>query len=124
MLIKYEYIGDKVVVNAPDNSYWEIRFKLFDCEGNEDYNLYLIIGEKEFMLRDVDYWCQGRWNLPYTAVGALYEEMVEVIAKRIACEPNLKVIDVEAIESELLESKYKKKWLEKGFIELAADGSW
>ena len=125
MLIKYEYIGDRVIVNVPDSSYWEIRFKLFDDDtGVEDYNLYLIFGDKEFVLRDTDYWCQGRRDLPYRAVGALYEEIVDVIAQRIAEDPNLKFLDIEAIEAELIETKYQNKWLEKGYITLTADGSW
>lgn len=123
MLIKYEYIGDRVIMNVPDNSYWEIRFKLFNDGGLDDYNLYLIMDDREIELRDTDYWCSGR-DLPYTEVGALYEEIVEVIAERIAREPNLKLIDIDAIEAELIASKYEKRWLEKGFIKLAADGSW
>ena len=124
MIIKYDYIGDQVIVNVPDSSYWEIRFRLFDDNtGDDDYNLYLILGDKEFTLRDSDYWCQGR-DLPYTAVGALYEEIVEVIAEQIAKDPNLKFIDIGAIESELIDSKYQKAWLEKGYIKLDADGSW
>ena len=124
MIIKYEYIGDKIIVNVPDNAYWEIRFRLFDKDtGADDYNLYLIFGDKEFVLRDTEYWCQGR-KLPYTAVGALYEEIIEVIAERIALNPDLKFLDIEAIESELIESKYEKKWLEKGYIEVDANGRW
>ena len=124
MFIKYEYIGDQCLVHIPDGAYWEIRFRLFDDDtGEEDYGLYLILGDREFTLRDPDRWCQGR-DLPYYAVGSLYEELVEVIASWVATDPCLKLLDLEAIEAELIEAKYKAQWLEKGYIKLDADGRW
>lgn len=123
MFIKYDYIGDQAIVNAPDSAYWEIRFRLFDDECIEDYGVYLIVGDEEFTLRETDYWCQGR-DIPYQAVGTMYEELVEVIAQRLAADPGLKMIDIGAIEGELVASKYEKLWTEKGYIKPDADGKW
>lgn len=124
MLIRYSHIGDQCIVNVPDNAYWEIRFRMFDTEtGVDDFNLYLITEDKEIMLRDTDDLCQGR-NLSYIAVGNMHEEMVSVIADKIAKDPNLRLLDIDAIEAELLTSKYEKMWLEKGYITLDPDGSW
>lgn len=30
MIIRYDCIGDQILVNVLDGSYWEIRFRLFD----------------------------------------------------------------------------------------------
>ena len=125
MILKYEDIGDRVIMNLPDSACWEIRFRLFgEDTGCDDYNLYLIYGDKEIVLRDTEYWCQGRRDLPYTAVGALYEEIVEVIGKKLALDPDLRIIDIEAIEEELIAAKYEKKWIEKGYIKPSDNGSW
>ena len=124
MFIKYEYIGDKILINVPDSSVWEIRFRLFNEDGDEDYNLYLTIDGKEIELRDTDYWCQGRPQLSYRAVGEMYEEIVEIVTQMIAEEPNLRVIDIDEIEAELIEHKYAQLWLDKGFVKPNKNGSW
>ncbi len=124
MFIKYEYIGDRILINVPDSSVWEIRFRLFNEDGDEDYNLYLTIDGKETELRDTDYWCQGRPQLSYRAVGEMYEEIVETVAQKIAEEPNLRVIDIDEIEAELIERKYAQLWLDKGFVKPDKNGSW
>ena len=125
MFIRYDEIGDQVIANIPDSTYWEIRFRLFtEDTGDDDYNLYLIVGDREITLRDTDYWCQGRLALPYQAVGALYEEMVNVITEKIASDPTLKFIDITEIEAELIASKYEREWLDNGYIKLDANGCW
>ena len=124
MLLKYDYIGDQILVNLPDNEYWELRFKLFNDEGCEDYNLYLIYRDKETEIRETEYWTQGRPALPYHAVGALYEEIVVVISQRLAADPTLKIIDIKAIESELIKQKYEKLWSEKNYITIDSGGNW
>ena len=124
MFIKYEDCGDNIIINVPDAETWQIRFKLFDEDCNDDYNLYLIIGDKTVLLRDTEYWCQGRPNLPYSVVGKLYEEIVNAIWTKLDNEPNLKMIDIPLIESKLLEEKFEKDWIEKGYVEVYDDGSW
>ena len=125
MLIKYEYCGDNTIINVPDSAYWKICFRLInDSTPGDDYGLYLITDEKEILLRDTDCWCSGRPELPYTAVGAMYEEIVDIIASKIEAEPNLRIVDVNAIEGKLLSEKYEKKWLENGYVKLREDGSW
>ena len=59
MFFKFEYIGDQVLLNVPDTVSWEIRYRLFNEDGDEDHGLYLIVGEKEYELRDLDLWCSG-----------------------------------------------------------------
>lgn len=125
MIIKYECYEGLIIVNVPDSSYWEIRIKQYaEDTGGDDYSLYLIFDDKKYLIRDTEYWWMGRDNLPCFAIGELYEEIVEIIAKQIADDPNLKIIDINVIESELIDSKYKERWLEKGYIELSSDGSW
>ena len=125
MYIKYEYVADKVFLHLPDSLPWEIRFRYFNKTGErDDLCLYLSIGEQEILLCDPDIWCQGRPDLPYDAVAMLYEEMVDVIAQKVIEDPDLKVLDINAIEMQLLEEKYEKIWAEKGFIELDENGSW
>ncbi len=124
MFIKYEYLGDKVIMNLQSEANWKICFKLFDDEGCEDYNLYLITDEETVVLRDVEYWCQGRPDLRYTAIGELFEEIVDVIAHKLEHEPDIRVIDIPAIENKLIEEKYEKMWMEKGFIKIDEHGRW
>ncbi len=124
MLFKYTYIGDQVIVNVPDHELWELRFMLFDDDGYDNYNLYLIYRDKKTEIRETDFWTQGRPNLPYSAVGALYEEIVEVVCERLAGNPNLKIIDIDAIEDELIAQKYEKIWLDKNYVTKDSNGRW
>ena len=124
MFVKYDNCGDNTIVNVPDSVTWKICYKLFDEDGNDDYNLYLIVGDETVLLRDTDYWCQGRPNLPHFTVGNLYEEIVDAIVAKIENDPNLRVIDISSIESKLLEEKYEKLWIEKGYVEVYPDGRW
>ena len=112
MFIKYENCGDNIVLIVPDSAMWQICYRSFDEDGNDNCHLYLIIEDKTILLRDTEYWCQGRPNLPYSAVGYLYEEIVDVIFAKIANEPNLKIIDIPSVENQLLNEKYEKKGFE------------
>lgn len=113
MIIKYTHNGDRIIANIPDGSFWEIRFRMFDNDtGNDDFNLYLIHEGREITLRDTAHFCRSR-NLSCYCVGAMYGEMVDVIAARLANDPNLRILDIDAIESELLTSKYEKLFLEE-----------
>jgi hypothetical protein len=66
----------------------------------------------------------GRNNLPYWIVGDLHQEIVNVICSKLEKDPSLKVIDITLIESELLEARFEKEWLEKGYIEARDVGHW
>lgn len=124
MFIQFDDIGDRRLIHLPDSAYWELRFRLFDEKGNDDYGLYLILGEEEILLRDTDTLCQGRPELHYRAVGALYEAMVERVGERLAADPMPRIVDIDAIESELLEEKFYQQWLKKGYIQPDANGHW
>ena len=124
MRIKYSFLGDNVILNLPDDKLWELRYRLFDDEVMEVYGLYIICGDKEIEIRDVECYAQGRPELPLSAVGDLYEDIVDKTGEMLAANPGLNFIDIDEIESKLLCEKYEKLWKEKGFIELAADGSW
>lgn len=124
MIIKYEDAGDQVIINLPNNVYWEIRYRMFSDLNDDYHKLCLIVGEKELTIFDAYKWCQGRKNMFSDVVGELYEEIVESIAERLSQEPDLKYLDISAIESELVETKYFKLWLEKGYIEVDANGRW
>ena len=124
MFVKYEVCDDNIIINVPDSVTWKICYKVFDDDGNEDYSLYLIVGDEIILIRDVEYWCQGRPNLPYQAVGYLYEEIVDVIASKIETESNLRMIDISEIESELLYGKYEKDWIENGYVKVSPNGGW
>ena len=124
MFLKYDDCGDNVIINLPNSVVWSIRYRLFHDEGNEDCNLYLIVDDRQILLRDTDNWCAGRPNLPYYAVRNMYEEIVDVIATQIENKPTLTLIDLPAIENKLLKEKYEKMWIEKGYVELKPDGTW
>ena len=124
MFIQFDDIGDRRLIHLPDSARWELRFRLFDDKGNNDYGLYLFLDEEEISVRDTDTLCQGRPELPYTAVGLLYAAIVDRVAERITSDPTLRLIDIDAIEAELLEEKFYQQWLNKGFIQPDANGHW
>lgn len=124
MYIKYDNCGDNSIVYVPDTAVWKICFMLFGNDGNEVSSLYLIVGNDTILLRDTDYWLEGRPNLRRYSVEALFAEIIDVISAKIENDPNLKVIDIPSIESKLIKEKYEKEWNEKGWITVAADGSW
>ena len=123
MIIKYGFCGDRAVVHIPDSIQWEIISRSINDKGYDDYGLYLLVDGKERILSDADLWCSGR-NIPEYEVWALHEDVIDAISKRMADDSDLRVIDVEEIIAELLSGKYEKRWIEKGYIELSADGSW
>lgn len=123
MIIKYEYIGDRAVVYIPDDAQWEIITRSVDEKGYEDNGLYLIVNGEERSLSDAEAMCAGR-SLPEYEIGALHGDVVDAVFRRMADDPQLRAIDIEEIIAELLTSKYEKRWAEKGYIELRADGSW
>lgn len=118
MLIKFNFLGT-TVINIPDSEYWEIRHNPFDEDGK---SLCLVFGEEERPIRDLDYFCSGRPDLPADAVDDLYEEIVEVIAGRLSSGSCL-FIDIDEIETELLKGKYPL-WVARGYIHPDANGHW
>lgn len=100
---------DNALINLPENDYYEFRSK-------SDDGIYLIFLNKEIQLRDIEHWCQGRPELPCCEVENLYDELVNVIANMLANDENIKVLDFDKIESDLITEKYEKRWLSKGYV--------
>ena len=124
MFIKYEDTGDMVLKNVPDSQPWELRWKMFDENCADDGGLYLILDGRETLLLDTDRWCQGRPSLPDGAVGDLYRDLVEAAAKKLAADPALRLLDLDAIEDELLSSQYAERWIAKGYVTPDENGTW
>ena len=76
------------------------------------------------MIRDHYLLTQGRPNLSCSAVGNLYEEIIDVVIQQIANNPNLSVIDIDSIETQLLNEKYEKIWIDKNYVEIDKNGAW
>lgn len=116
MLIKYDDCGDNTIINIPDSLIWRICFIQYDENGDYKGELCLIIGDETIVIRDLEYFCGGRPNLPVHAVCNLYEDIMNVISAKIESEPDLRMIDITSIESKLLKEKYEKKWIKEGYI--------
>ena len=119
MFIKCSYCDgvDNVVINLPETEKFEIRCKYDD-------GLYLILPDEEIILRDIYHWCDGRPELPTYAVDELYSEIVDVIAKTLISDENIRSIDIDEIENKLLDEKYAKKWSSNGYITIDENGVW
>ncbi len=120
MYICYSNI-EKRIIHIPSHVTWTLECRPFDDEGNEDGNMYLILEGKEYVIRDPEYWCIGR-KLPYHIVVYFYEDMLNVIMEELANNPH--VINIDKIENDMIENKYKKKWLDNGYIEIDDNGNW
>lgn len=107
---------DNLLLHITPNDRFEFRYRFED-------GLYLILPDKEIVLREVDLFCQGRPNLPESAVGDLFAEMLEVITQLIK-EEEISILDIDEIENKLITEKYEKKWISEGYVEVYADGSW
>ena len=107
MFIKYTYIGDRSLIHIPDSCVWEIRFRFVEPDMEEGKNLYLVVGDKEFCLRDSDFLCNSKTDLSHSEVENLYMEIIDAIAGKIAETPTLKVVDIDAIEAHLLAEKFQ-----------------
>ena len=123
MIIIYSFIGDRAIVSIPESVQWEIVSRSFDDKGDDDNGLYLVIDGKERCLSVADAWCSGR-NIPEFEIGALHEDVVGLIFAKMTEDSSLRMIDIDRIISELLATKYEKRWAERGYIEMRADGSW
>jgi len=113
MYIKSDHL-DRKIMHLPDTACWSISYKEWDKDGDSDGSIYLVVDEKEYVLRDV-----ARWDfsvtLKFNHISDMYEKMVELIGQQIAEDPNLKIIDIDAIEVAAI---VEEKWLNKGYIEV------
>ena len=117
MYIKYEYIGDRTLLSIPAGKLWSLRFLTFDKDGNEDYSVYLTVeGNEPICVLDVDLFCQGSPNLPYYAVGHLYEDLIDVAAEHLMDNPDPPLLDIPALAHRLVDTKYRDLWHKKGYI--------
>lgn len=126
MYLRCEFIGDEMLIYIPDTVVWCLKVNPYEAQSGDVYGvykLYLEVDGKEILLRDADYWCSGR-KLPAEAVGELYSEIIDIVFQKVIKDDTLKYVDIDEIESELLNTKYEKLWIEKGYIELDANGSW
>ncbi len=60
--------------------------------------------------------------MPDYEVGYLYEEILDIISTKMENEPDLKVIGISSIENKLLNEKYEKRWIEKGYVTVDSNG--
>ena len=123
MIMKYQFAGTRGVVYIPDNTHWEIMTRSVNDSGYDDNGLYLIVDGQEYGLSDADAWRAGR-SIPEYEIGALHEDVVNAVFKRMVDDSALRAIDIEEIITELLTAKYEKRWAERGYIKLQTDGSW
>ncbi len=77
---------------------------------------------EHILLRAAEEWCSGRSDLPDYEVGYLYEEILDIISTKMENEPDLKVIGISSIENKLLNEKYEKRWIEKGYVTVDSNG--
>lgn len=119
MFIKCSYCDavENVLIYLPENEIFEFRSRFDD-------GLYLILPNKKVMLRDIDHWCQGRPELPTSAVEDLYDEIVDTIAEMLISNEKISIIDIDEIERKLLSEKYEKEWISQKYIIVSEDGSW
>ena len=119
MFIKCSYCDgvDNVLIHLPETEKFEFRYRYDD-------GLYLILPDREIMLRDMDYWCQGRLELPTYAVGDLYSEIVDTIAEMLINNEKISVVNIDRVEEKLVSEKYEKEWVSKEYISTSKDGSW
>lgn len=125
MYIKYESIGDRNLLFLPEHKAWSLRFRMFNDDGSEDYCVYLTVdGSAPVPVLEPDLFCQGCPDLPYYAVGLLYEDVIDAAAEQIAVDPALRILDIQDIVHQLVLSKYRDLWLEKGYITPEQAGYW
>ena len=123
MLIRFQLMGEDNLISIPDTMPWRLVRKLFDNDGYDDYGLYLILNGEEIQLRDAQELCDGR-DIPLSAVGQLHYDMIDEIIRLLIETPKTEFICLEDLEAELLQNKYKKLWIDKGYIHPDENGIW
>ena len=108
MLRCSNYCGDEILINLPTTSVWSITMRVCADESNDDYSLYLMIDQEKILLRDIDYWCRGR-ELPLSAVGDLYKEIIDTITYILKDNPTTTCINIDKIEDELISECFGMK---------------
>ena len=63
-----------------------------------------------------DLFCQGSPNLPYYAVGHLYEDLIDAAANQLVSDPDTPLLDIPALVRRLVDTKYRDLWHKKGYI--------
>lgn len=117
MYIEYELIGDRTLLYLPPGKPWSLQFRMFDEDGSEDYSVYLTVdGGEPIQVLDVDLFCQGSPDLPYYAVGHLYETLIDAVAEHLMDNPGTPLLDIPDLVRRLIEGKYYDLWHKKGYI--------
>ena len=96
---------------------WEITYQEFDEDDLDNCSLYLKVDGKEYLLRDLEYWRQGRPSLPLWEVSRLYEDLLQAIFQQLRLCPDIAALDLDEIEGDILRDKYAIQWLEKEYVE-------
>lgn len=116
MLFKFTQCIDPCIINVPDNSYWKLSYRdeYYDDEYEyRDYILRLVFSNEEIELRDANHCAiaeDDRLFVHENDVGWMYRELIDVVAERLATTPDLKLIDIDSIENELYQKKFREQW--------------
>lgn len=117
ILYYHNSFGDVSMVNLPSSTPWEITYQEFDEDDLDNCSLYLKVDGKEYLLRDLEYWCQRRPSLPLWEVSRLYEDLLQAIFQQLRRCPDIAALDLDEIEGDILRDKYAIQWLEKEYVE-------
>lgn len=110
------------IINLPDSIHWEFIWDQFNENGDI---LHLKIGDEDYVLGDLDRWCSGRPELPVFEVISLYEDLLKEILNCLQSGADHLAIHLVDLENELVSTKYKAQWLQKGYISIDPDtGFW
>ena len=116
MLFKVTINFDYCIINAPDSQLWSLSYRDTYCEDGceyEDFHLHLLLGDEDIELRDAKFCSLADDDHLFPSkceVGQLYEELINIIAERIAAVSDIRIIDIDSLEAELYVNKYKEKW--------------
>ena len=117
MYIKYDYIGERTLLYLPPGQHWSLQYRMFTDDGCGDFSVYLTAdGIDPITVLDADLFCQGTPDLPCHVVGHLYEELIDTVAKGLANNPNAIFVDIPILVHQLVDTKYRDLWIQKGYI--------
>lgn len=125
MYLKYDREGDQHLLFIPDGKRWAVYYALCDDTGREDRGIYIRVeDEPPIRVLDTEYLCQGRPQLPHSAVGELYEEVIETISAAVKADSTIHHIDMLAVVDRLIRVKYQEIWTLAGYIYPDDRGAW
>ena len=124
MFIKSNCIFLPSIIHIPESCVWRIELEKESENGYDYCTLYLYVENKRFCLADAEDLCSGRSCLPEWAVSDLYEDIIDTVAEKLENNSNLQFIDIGALESELIGTKYQEHWAKKGYITIDENGHW